>query len=260
MKRCIAAVLSILVFNLTYTGCSTASYSILDLNDQAYSVLEKHKVTESKGPIKGKEIVVSIPAGPLAGAKWGMISKDVNGYIFLDIGGGSEKEQIKKFEENKGILLLKNYTKVMALFLNKHLSKKFNKVTINEGGNEPGPSTYVSSPSFLFEIPASCSHRAKFTLVATPRIGAPITATGEESNTYFNTLWLLPIGIIFFPVGLVVGYMVTRSVYKNSSTYVIAGAMDKACESLAAQLAARYARVKDEVVELNVAITGISGD
>jgi hypothetical protein len=254
--------------HLTLSGCAARQqYVEIDLTEyksRNMSIIERDiREKNMNMPITAsdREVVLHIVQGPLGGALYDPVCNCIKGKHIM---GGSEDKQMETVKTMKNAknepvswLVMRDYSKSLALVMEKQLGRYFSRVrVINNDEKSAGKEINVKS-LFDLEFPDSTTKKATVTITATLPAGTPITVKGTYEYHHINTMILSIAGILTMPIGIIVMTPIVVSINSRAVPSSVWLAMNIACENLASQLAPRIAEMREHIVDVELAVTGV---
>jgi len=272
MNRLFCLFLAFITFHFSFSGCASsrilAEVDMMDYKSRNMEVIEKDiKEKSEKVPVKvrDKEVVIHINQGPVAGV---MFEPEFKFWKGIDLGNGNEDKQlemlktIKTTKNELGVWFIsRDYTKALSAVLEKQLGRYFSKVRVidNDTNDTKAPGKGIGVKSlFNFDEYSGGMTKATVTVTATLPAGAPITATGTYEYHHTNTTPLVIIAIVLYG-GLIgiIPMLIAVSIKNRANAGSVWQAMNIACENLASRLAPRIAAMKERIIDIEIAVTGV---
>ena len=146
------------------------------------------------------------------------------------------KERSEKYETPEYGIHIPQVAEVFAQILQQRLSERFRKATGGQG--DIGIS--MAKATIFHDWNKLGAKRGRISVVATLGDGTKIQVQGQgeiESNTG-HMAWLVPLGVLTFPLGVAIGGAIADNIWRNDLALIMLMAMDDASIKLAEKLAA----------------------
>ncbi len=265
MKTLIIVLHAFLV--LAFSSCY--SYQAYDMNKGMEKYLKSNKALPVEKSYVGNSINVELIAPEIVGCYYEKVLDEVerkekgpNRCLGFPMENKSLLGEIKEKADADGAkshlgIVFQNFGKQAQVALERHLNAYYDEVNVNLSTTSVDKRSFVNTNMDYYSENMRTANKSMYVNMTIVGEGIePIDITGVAINQMGSghLAWLIPLGIITFPLGTIIGSIIFNNNEYALITYTAAEAMDKAAAEISKTLAELPETAQLKSVEIYIAL------